>query len=244
MKFKHSLLCVLAVGALACFTTTASAAPGATLLAKLNVSGKVNINQNPTTTNGKTTKLKSTTAKYNTKDIIKLLNSSPVFVSYLAFRTATNYSQIPSGAYLAADVYSSTVWVVLKNGTPLVRLSGYDAQDNYRGFGVMEFGNLCGDFDYNNSSRAGSEVDQVGNFYLSFDDYNSPTTSVSAAGAAEFKFKAGKLANSVQNISLQLKCDGTGNALFNGSTGVCAQTAKASGKNDISPAYWPFYSWY
>jgi X-X-X-Leu-X-X-Gly heptad repeat protein len=244
MKFANILLGTLAAGALAVFTSTASAVPSTVLLAKLSVTGKATVNQGGNSNNGKVTKLKSTDSKYNIKDIIKLFNNSPAFVGYLQYQTSTNYSQIPSGAYLAVDLYSEYMWVVLKDGTPLVRLEGYDAGENYRYFGEVGFDNLSADYSYNNDTRAGSETDLLSEFYLSFDDYNTTPTELYAQGTAQLKSKAGKVNDGSQKVNQALKFEGTGDVYFNGHNGTGSQKAKASGKATISTGYWPFWNWW
>lgn len=244
MKLTKIMLCAAVAGAMTLVASAATTNNNYVVLEKLTITGQAVVNQTGQSNNGKETKNTPTKFKYTVKDIISLLNASPAFKTYLAYQTSSNYTQIPSGAYLAVDVYDSYVWVVLKNGTPLCPLEGYDAvEGNYRYFGETGWDNMSAKYSYNNSTRSGSEQDALSEFYLYFDDYVAlSATTINATATAGLKQSAGKASSGTQKLTQKLKFQGTGDVHFKGVYGSGAMKANGSGSGTVATTYFPLYN--
>ena len=242
MKLTKIILCAAVAGAMT--LTASAAAPSSVLLSKLIIHGQTVINTNAVN-NGKNTTLKPTKGRFVVKDIIAYLNASSVFTNYLAYQTTNRYTQIPSGAYLAIDVYDSYVWIVLKDGTPLARLEGNDGvEGTYRYFGETGWDHISSKYNQNNTTLVGQETAALSEFYLYFDDYNPASeTWLYAQGEAAVKQSAGKASGGTQMVAQKIKFTGTGDVQVKGRSGTGYQKATGSGKRTISTSYFPLYNW-
>ena len=239
MKLTKIMLSAIVAGSFMWVGSQASAQP--LTLVKLNIKGTALVNTNSSYSKGKNEVYTPSKLKYNNKELMMLLNESPAFKDYLNYQTGGAYSQIPSGAYLAADVANEDVYLMAKNGDQLVRMWGTP-----RGGGTVVFVDIAQGsvqstkFSQNMNTEAGSESIQLARFMLSFDDNNG--NYMQAHGLATWNSKAAKDVSGDQKVKQNLKYTGYGAVeVINYSyTGTTTAKANGSGKDTIATGFWPF----
>lgn len=243
MKLTKIMICGMV--ALALSWAGGHAAPTPVLIGKVNISGKATVNDIGTVVKGNSTRLLPVKIKYNTKDILALLNESSVFTNYLAYQTGGDYTQTPANAYLAMDFYTEDVYIMLKNGTMLAPLYGSDGSVT-RAFMVVQLGGYgSATYTENNNTGGGSETDEFSNCTLTFRDYNPAGESrATMQGMATLKFNAGKASSGSQQLRQNVSFNGAGYVYSDGYYGTGVMKFNGSGKDTVATSYWPFWVWW
>jgi len=243
MKLNKILLCTLAAGAMTFITNAAPAQP--TILAKLNLSGSVIVNTNSAVDNGSKTTLKPFKTSFNVKDIVSLLNASPVFTNWLNCTTEGSISTLPPKTTFAYDIYGYYIYAVLPTGG-VIRMEGFDCSDVYHYFLDMDFDEMSANYSFNDNTGTGSETDQLSEWWVELDDYNSPETDVYLQGQMVLKWSAGKVAAATRSLSVSSTFNnGSGDAEVMGYFGTGVGKASGSGKaSSVSFSLWPFWNWW
>jgi hypothetical protein len=241
MKPTQALLCALILGAT---TLVTNAIPAAPVLARLNLSGIITVNTNDIADNGKATTLRPSRRSYNTKDIVNLLNSSTNFNNYLLCYTGT-ITNLPAKTYFAYDIYGYNIYAVLPDGSTVL-MQGTDCSANFFSFLSMDFSQISASYSKNDSTGAGSESDQLSDWWIEIIDYNNPVTDIRIQGQMNLNWSAGPLNNGItRKLTVSDSFIGNGHAEYKGFMGT--GTGKASGSG-MQPSVisndWPFWIWW
>jgi hypothetical protein len=242
MKPTKILMCALALGAM---TFVTNAAPVAPVLIKLNLSGTIIVNTNSSVDNGKTSVLKPIKRSYNTKDIVKLLNASTNFNNYLDCVTDGAITNLPAGTYFAYDLYGYNIDAVLPDGSTVL-MQGFDCSNppNFFSFLSMDFGQIGANYSMN-IKGAGSETDQLSEWWIEIIDYNNPTTDIRVQGQMNLTWSAGALSNNTRKLNVSANFTGSGDAEYQGFPGTGIGKAGGSGSAaSVISDDWPFWIWW
>ena len=241
MKLTRSFLCVAVAGAI---TFVMNAAPAQTILMPLSLSGKILVNTNDAVTKGSKVTLTPTKGKFNEKDLVALLNASPLFDSYVNCYTEGQLTNLPPKTTFAYDPYSYEIFAVLPTGG-IIAMQGLDCDDNYFYFMDMDFDNMSASYSYSTAFLNGKETDQCSRWFIEIDDYNTPETYLYLEGEMDLTWAAGKVSGGYRTLSVKGKFTGSGTVEWKGYFGT--GTGKAGGKGSAAAVfytYWPFwYNW-
>jgi hypothetical protein len=242
MKSIKILFCVVVAGLAAISTGNAQVIihnwyPPATL----NISGVFVWNTDSGGDYGTYTKWENARARFASKDLIKVLNSSATFTNVL--HDVNGVTQIPDGSSLMFDINNDwSIFVTNRNGFNFLLTDVYDpVQNQYYTFLDVFHDNSTGSSKFNNASGAGHETDRV-DFHLTFNDGEG--TLFDFTGVGEFTWTTAPKESSIsQKVSVSGKVTGGGNASYQGQYAVMQATVSAKGKGMVE-SFLPFHMWY
>ena len=236
---KPRLTVIAAVGVMIFSAVSAMAFP--TLPSpRISISGMLTY-QGPSIDNGTTSSSTLKTVSFNNTTLINLLNASSTATNYIMDVTGTN--QVPPGSFFIWDLSREKLVITNANGFTFYLsgnapvLGGYDF-----GFLSIDHNVLIGSFSRNDSTGAGSEIDQTGvEFY--FSDGNG--TEIDSNGNGTFHWTYGQT-GAGQPVSMSFSAAPAGYSATVGGTNGISQNLhlNASGSATIAGFSGPFYQWW
>jgi hypothetical protein len=242
MKPTRILFCAVVAGLTAIATGNAQVIiQNRYPLATLNICGVFTWN-GPGGYTGTYTIWENARARFNSKDLIEVLNSSGTFTNVLY--NVKGVTQIPEDSSLMLDINRSwSVFVTNRNGFSILLTEVYDPEQNeYFTFCEVDHDNWTGSSQFHNVTDAGRETDLV-NFHLTFSDGEG--VYFEFGGVGKFEWAADPRETSVlgQKVSVSGKIKGGGDAIYQGYHAVLQATVKAKGKGMVT-SFSPFQMWW
>jgi hypothetical protein len=191
--------------------------------------------------------------RFNSKDLIEILNSSATFTNVL--NNINGVTEIPAGSYLIIDIDRLVMlqwwndWAIVvtnRNGFSFPLNSVYDpVQGQYYTFMDVYHETAVASCKFINSTGAGHEIDMAA-LHFTFDDGEG--TLFEFFGVADFKWTmapkdyifAGSFS---QNVYVAGKVVGGGNAMYNYKPAVIQATLNLNGKETVID-FQPFQMWW
>lgn len=198
---------------------------------------------------GTYTKWDMVKVRFNSKDLIKLLNSSATFTNVLY--NVAGVTQIPAGSYLKIDINQPVIlmwwnewamFVTNRNGFSFQLNSVYDpVQSQYYNFVEVYHDYTVSSSKFVNATGAGQETDMAA---VHFTFNNGEGTVFEFFGVGDFKWTTAPKESSVsQKVSVAGKVIGGGNAIYEGKSAVMQATLTVRGTGMVE-SFQPFEMWY